>query len=165
MRITKYSLGMTPEKTNMLIKESATNYASCDNLTNPWKIADMMRSVFNLGNMAEEYFYVLALNAKCKAIGIFEISHGEATFSYVDPKAIFSRLLLCGGPIWIAVHNHPSGDCTPSKADIELTDRLYKGGKLLNIQLVDHVIVSDEQFFSFREHDMLKLNEQEGELL
>lgn len=80
MRITKYSLGMTPEKTNMLIKESATNYAGCDNLTNPWKIADMMRSVFNLGNMAEEYFYVLALNAKCKAIGIFEISHGEATF-------------------------------------------------------------------------------------
>lgn len=60
-------------------------------------------------------------------------------------------------------HFHPSGDCTPSKADIELTDRLYKGGKLLNIQLVDHVIVSNEGFFSFREHDML--NEQEGESL
>ena len=163
MRITKYSLGMTPEKTNMLIKENATNYAGCDNLTVPWKVADMMRSVFNLGNMAEEYFYVLALNAKCKPIGIFEISHGESTFSYVDPKAVFSRLLLCGSPIWIAVHNHPSGDCTPSQADIELTNRLYKGGKLLNIQLVDHIIISNEDFFSFREHDML--NEQEGESL
>ena len=54
MRITKYNLGMTPERTNMLVKEKAKNYEGYDNLSAPWKIADMMRSVFNIGNMAEE---------------------------------------------------------------------------------------------------------------
>lgn len=163
MRITKYNLGMTPERTNMLVKEKAKNYEGYDNLSAPWKIADMMRSVFNIGNMAEEYFYVIAMSAKYKPIGVFEISHGASTFTYVDPKAIFSRLLICGGPIWIAVHNHPSGDCTPSKEDLSITAKLFFLSKMLGITMADHIIVSDKDFFSLKEQDML--DEQEGEPL
>lgn len=148
MRITRYSLSLTPDKTNTLVKEDARNYEG-EKLNSPQEIADMMRTVFDLGNKAEEYFYVVAMNAKCKPIGVFEISHGTSTFSYVDPQAVFSRLLICGGPMWVAVHNHPSGDCTPSKADLEITAKLFHLSKMLGMTMADHIIVSDKSYYSF----------------
>lgn len=148
MRITRYSLSLTPDKTNTLVKEDTKNY-DCENLNSPQEITDMMRKVFDLGNKAEEYFYVIAMNAKCKPIGIFEISHGASTFSYVVPQAVFSRLLICGGPMWVAVHNHPSGDCTPSKADLEITAKLFHLSKMLGMTMADHIIVSDKSYYSF----------------
>lgn len=155
MRITRYSLSLTPDKTNTLVKEDARNYEG-EKLNSPQEIADMMRTVFDLGNKAEEYFYVVAMNAKCKPIGVFEISHGASTFSYVVPQAVFSRLLICGGPMWVAVHNHPSGDCTPSKADLEITAKLFHLSKMLGMTMADHVIVSDETYYSFSENGTLK---------
>ena len=155
MRITRYSLSLTPDKTNTLVKEDARNYEG-EKLNSPQEIADMMRTVFDLGNKAEEYFYVVAMNAKCKPIGVFEISHGASTFSYVDPQAVFSRLLICGGPMWVAVHNHPSGDCTPSKADLKITAKLFHLSEMLGMTMADHVIVSDETYYSFSENGTLK---------
>lgn len=149
MRVTSYSLLLTPEKTNVLVKENSKNYSEEDNLANPRKIANMMRNIFDLGNKAEEYFYVIAFTAKLKPIGVFEISHGTMNNSVVDYKGIFARLLLCGGPTFVAVHNHPSGDCTPSKEDATVTQKLKEAGELLGIQMADHVIVSDRTYFSF----------------
>lgn len=148
MRIARYSLSLTPDKTNTLVKEDARNYEG-EKLNSPQEITDMMRKVFDLGNKAEEYFYVIAMNAKCKPIGVFEISHGASTFSYVVPQAVFSRLLICGGPMWVAVHNHPSGDCTPSKADLEITAKLFHLSKMLGMTMADHIIVSDKSYYSF----------------
>ena len=148
MRITRYSLSLTLDKTNILVKEDTKNYDG-ENLNSPQEITDMMRKVFDLGNKAEEYFYVIAMNAKCKPIGVFEISHGASTFSYVVPPAVFSRLLICGGPMWVAVHNHPSGDCTPSKADLEITAKLFHLSKMLGMTMADHIIVSDKSYYSF----------------
>lgn len=155
MRVTSYSLLLTPEKTNVLVKEHSKNYSEEDNLANPRKIANMMRNIFDLGNKAEEYFYVIAFTAKLKPIGVFEISHGTMNNSIVDYKGIFARLLLCGDPTFVAIHNHPSGDCTPSKEDVNITKKLKEGGKLLGIQMADHVIVSDRAYFSFVEGGLL----------
>ena len=62
------------------------------------------------------------------------------------------RLCLCGASSFMLIHNHPSGECTPSNEDIQITKRLEECGKLMNIELIDHIIIGDG-YFSFKENE------------
>lgn len=119
----------------------------------PQKVWETM--VAEIGNRAEEYVYMIALDVKRRPIGAFEISHGTVDVSIVTPREIFIRALVCGASSIILVHNHPSGDKSPSKHDIEVTEAVANAGKLLNIPLVDHLILVDEDAFSFKEEKYL----------
>lgn len=92
-------------------------------------------------NKPEEWFWAIALNARLCPIAVFTVAHGGLSECMVDPRAVFSRLLLCGANGFLVVHNHPSGDTSPSKEDLEITHRLEDAGKLLRIPLLDHVIL------------------------
>jgi DNA repair protein RadC len=98
-----------------------------------------------------EHFIVILLNRKNGVIGINTVSMGSLTASVVHPREVFKPAILANAAAMICAHNHPSGDPFPSNEDRTLTARLVQGGKLLGIDVLDHVIVGDgtERYFSF----------------
>lgn len=155
MRITMYGVEFNNDKQNVLVKENAVNYA-CEfkAFDQPEKIVRMMNDIFRMNKKSEEYAYILALNTKTKLLGVFELSHGTVDMSLVSTREIFIRLLLSGATGFVLVHNHPSGDCEPSHEDILVTKKVKDSGKLIGINLLDHIIIGDE-FYSFCKEDNL----------
>jgi len=102
-----------------------------------------------------EMFFVVTLNQKHKIIDKHLVSMGTLTCSLVHPREVYRTALLDNAAAVVFVHNHPSGDCTPSKEDNELTKRLCEAGKLLGIRVLDHVIVGDT-YISFRDAGFIK---------
>ena len=102
-----------------------------------------------------EQFKVLLLNRANKVLGIFEVSSGSATGTVADPKLIFAAAIITNACGIILAHNHPSGNLQPSQADIDLTRRMKEGGKLLEIQVLDHVILTSEGYYSFADEGLL----------
>ena len=155
MRITEYNVRLNEDKIPILLKESATNYSNAKELNDDEKIANMMKDVFDAGKMPEEHFWILALDMKFHPIGVFEVSRGSLHECILHPREIFLRLCLCNAKHFIAIHNHPSGNTSPSKDDILLTKRLKECGKLMGIALIDHIIIGDDHF-SFAHNNMLE---------
>lgn len=91
----------------------------------------------------------LMLNAKNVVIGMEIVSVGSLTASIAHPREIFKAAILKNAAAIILVHNHPSGDPSPSQDDIQLTERISRAGELLGIKLLDHVIVGDPDSYSF----------------
>jgi DNA repair protein RadC len=102
-----------------------------------------------------EQFKVILLNRANKVLGIFEVSTGGVAGTVADPKVIFAAAIKTNASGVILSHNHPSGNLIASKSDIELTKRLKEGGRLLEIDLLDHVIISAEGYFSFADEGMI----------
>lgn len=102
-----------------------------------------------------EQFKVLLLNRANKVLGLFEVSTGGISGTVADPKIIFTAALKGSASGIIVAHNHPSGNLKASQSDIELTKKLKEAGKLLEIQLLDHVIVTTEGYFSFADEGLI----------
>jgi DNA repair protein RadC len=96
-----------------------------------------------------EQFKVMLTNRAQKVLGIVEISTGGVSGTVADPKVIFAAAIKANASGFILAHNHPSGNLTPSQADIDLTRKMKEGGKYLEIQLLDHLIVTTEGYYSF----------------
>lgn len=154
MRITKYSTFLNEDKTPYIIKESSKNYPSIQNLDNPAKIFSAMNEIYDARKQTEEHIWMIALTTKCRPIGFFEISHGTVDSGITSPREIFMRLCLCGAVDFVLIHNHPSGDPTPSIEDIQTTDRIKKCSDLMNISLLDHIVIGD-WYYSFKEKGAL----------
>jgi DNA repair protein RadC len=96
-----------------------------------------------LRGVDKEHFWVMALNTKNRLIKMVEVSVGSLNASIVHPRELFREAVRASAASVIAVHNHPSGDPTPSGADIQLTSRLVKAGDVLGIEMLDHVVIGD----------------------
>ncbi len=96
-----------------------------------------------LRGMDREHFWALALNTKNQLIRMAEVSVGSLNASIVHPRELYKDAVRVSAAALVVVHNHPSGDPTPSGADIQLTRRLVKAGDVLGIELLDHVIIGD----------------------
>lgn len=106
-------------------------------------------------DLGHEEFWILYLNRANKIMSVENISKGGITGTVADPRLIFSRALdikACGV---ILVHNHPSGSTRPSNQDLELTKKLKSAGQLLDIQVMDHLIVTEDTYYSFADEGML----------
>ena len=90
-----------------------------------------------------EHFWALALNTKNQLLRIIEVSVGSLNASIVHPRELFKEAIRLSAASVVVVHNHPSGDPTPSGADIQLTRRLVKAGDVLGIEVMDHVVIGD----------------------
>jgi len=90
-----------------------------------------------------EHFWALVLNTKNRLLRTVEVSVGSLNASVVHPRELFKEAVRLSAAAVVVVHNHPSGDPTPSGADIQLTRRLAKAGDVLGIELLDHVIIGD----------------------
>ena len=104
----------------------------------------------NIGNKQIEEFHVLYLNTKCQLIKDEQHSTGTINSSSVYPREILKHVLDIGATGIILVHNHPTGDITPSNADISITQKIYDALKTIDVLLYDHIIVGKGNFFSFK---------------
>ena len=102
-----------------------------------------------------EEFKILLLNRANKVLGMVSISTGGVSGTVADPKLIFSAALKANASGIILSHNHPSGNLKPSEADISLTTKLKHGGTLLEISVLDHVIITENGYFSFADEGMM----------
>lgn len=98
-----------------------------------------------------EYFYILYLNSRNQIFGKDMVSVGSLDASIVHPREIFKKSIKRSAAAVVLVHNHPSGDPTPSDDDLEITKRLVEAGRLLGIHVLDHVVVARASFVSMRE--------------
>ena len=102
--------------------------------------------------LSQEVFLVFFLNSQNKVIGYEEVARGMINQCPVDIRLVFRTAIHLGTSSIVVAHNHPSGDIEPSNTDIKLTLRLNKCAKLLGMPLLDHVIVSDLDYYSFNEN-------------
>lgn len=103
----------------------------------------------------KEYFKVVMLNVKNRVISVENISIGSLNSSIVHPREVFKPAIKRSSAAVILVHNHPSGDTTPSREDIEITRRLVEAGKILGIEVLDHIIFGNSDYLSFKEKGLL----------
>jgi len=128
------------------------------NDTNLPVISDAKDAVAQLSDMRDlkkEHFVVLYLNAKNQLVHKETISMGTLNANLVHPREVFEPALKYSAAQIIAAHNHPSGDPKPSEDDLEVTKRLTEAGKMMGIEIMDHVIVSKNSYFSFKEEKIL----------
>lgn len=103
----------------------------------------------------KEQFFILLLNRANRVLGMTEISSGGMSATVVDPKLVFGVALKCCASSLILCHNHPSGSLTASHEDILLTNKLVQAGKLLDLKILDHIILSKEGYLSFADQGLL----------
>ena len=154
-RMTKYKTKLTENKRVVLEKEFSGTYPTLTYaIRSPEDAATIGKEFMHIHEQPEEYMYMICMNVKNRVIGVFEISHGTANASLVTPREVFQKALLANAVSIIVMHNHPSGDCTPSREDIEVTKRLVEAGKLVGVEVLDHIIVGD-QYSSLKEKGYL----------
>ncbi len=103
----------------------------------------------------QENMKLLMMNTKTKLIGETNISKGTVNASLISPRELFIEALNCEAVSIILLHNHPSGDPTPSESDILLTNRIKAAGELIGVELLDHIIIGNNCYISFLEEKMI----------
>ena len=125
-----------------LVKESAKVYDyESKFIRSPMDAEWIARDVMRVHAMAEENFFILSLNTKNAVISFTNISKGALSSSVVHPREVFKPAILANAASIVCFHNHPSGDPTPSREDIKVTERLKEAGKLLGIEVLDHIVL------------------------
>lgn len=102
-----------------------------------------------------EEVVMLCVNNSSKVVGFYKVSSGGMTGTVIDVRMIFTTALQCLATGIIIAHNHPSGTLQPSEADINITKKLKEAGQFLDIKVMDHLIITDENFFSFANEGIL----------
>lgn len=117
---------------------------------------DLFLSNWDEGNLEfREEAKLLLLNRNARALGIYNISSGGTSATYVDPKHVYMAALKTNASSIILAHNHPSGNLNPSDSDIKLTQKLVEAGKILEITMLDHLILTPESYYSFADEGKL----------
>ncbi len=127
-----------------------TSYTSKD-LTSPEKVFKVIRN--RLKTHKKEHFYSIPINSRGWMVS--EVSIGSLDSAIVHPREVFSDAIRVKASSIIFAHNHPSGDPTPSDADIEMTYRLREAGNILGINLIDHIIVTENSYLSLRKEGII----------
>ena len=118
-------------------------------IKSPEDVAELLMD--ELRHLKQEVFVCLYLNTKNQVIGHERVTTGSLNSSIVHPREIFKGALKRSSASIICAHNHPSGDPHPSREDIEVTRRLVNAGEILGIEVLDHVIIGDNTYYSLKE--------------
>lgn len=129
-------------------------------LSRPRAAAEIVQML--LDGVDREHFLVLMLDSKLKFIGVNTVSVGGLDAAIVDPRQVFKPALLANAASIILAHNHPSGDPKPSAEDIDTTLRLAEAGKLLNLQVNDHIITGENCYVSMKQEGYFSLTQRAG---
>jgi len=129
------------------------NSKNRDIISNPESLTKWLQ--YEIGNKGQEFFIVVFLNVKNEIINYELISKGTVDSSLVHPRDVFKKAVINNTNKIIVAHNHPSNNCSPSKADLITTQRLVESGELLGINIIDHIIVGSNNYYSFKEHKLL----------
>ncbi len=138
----------------MIIREHTS-----ERVSSPFEVAKVLSAILNMDNEIDrdkEHFWVIGLDTKNVIKFIDLVSLGTLTNALIHPREVFRLAVSRGVASLIAGHNHPSGDPTPSRDDIAITERLKSAGDILGINVLDHVIIGgNEQFVSLKEKGLL----------
>jgi DNA repair protein RadC len=139
-----------PEYKVMLVKDSNVP-SDKKRIGSPVDVVNMFESY--LSGADREHFCIAMLDRKGNLIGLNTVSIGGLHSSVVHPREVFKPAIILGAASIILAHNHPSGDPTPSPEDITVTKKLVKAGRILSIEILDHVIIGDgTMYYSLKEH-------------
>ena len=156
MRVVKYRTKLDEKQRAVLEKEHSLNYPEIDRKMNsPEKVVSLAKYYLRLPEQTEEYLYMVCMNNKLEATGVFELSHGNVNSSIVSIREMFQKALLANAVSIIVMHNHPSGDPTPSREDVQVTKRMVEAGQLLGVQVLDHIIVGRPGYVSLKDKGYL----------
>lgn len=122
----------------------------------PWDIFKHFR--IRMRDLKQEQFIVVLLDNKKRYLGDQVVTQGTLDASPVHPREVFNVAIRESASSLLIVHNHPSGDPTPSQDDIEVTHKLMQAGELMGIPVLDHIIIADDRYTSLREQGLLKIS-------
>lgn len=127
-------------------------------ITSPEEIAKLLQDVLKAepkGERMKEHFWGVYLNSRNNIIRIELVSLGTLNANLVHPRETFAPALESKASRLIVAHNHPSGDPEPSEDDLDITKRLVEAGKILGVELQDHIIISEKKFYSFKSNSLI----------
>ncbi|MCY9658995.1 DNA repair protein RadC [Paenibacillus chondroitinus] len=130
-----------------------STFAERITIRSPKDIANLMSE--ELRYLQKEHFVCLFLNTKNHVLAQETLSMGSLNASIVHPREVFRAAIKRSSASIVCVHNHPSGDPTPSPEDIQLTHRLVEAGTIIGIEVLDHVIIGDQRFISLKEEGFM----------
>ena len=122
-------------------------------IKNPEAVVKAIRT--SVKDKAKEHFKLILLNTRNRIIGLSTISIGTLTTSLVHPREVFKDAIVHSAASVVLAHNHPSGDPEPSEDDLKITKKLVESGKILGIEVIDHIIIGKNNFHSFREKGLI----------
>lgn len=130
-----------------------TSFDSRVSISRPEQLANLL--MLEMRYLDREHFKAVILNTKNEILKVLDISIGSLNSSIVHPRELYKAVLKHSGAALIVAHNHPSGDPEPSSEDIRLTKRLSEAGRILGIELLDHLILGDGKFVSLKERGVI----------
>ena len=149
MNINTYKIRFNSDRIGELVKEETFAYSTDETvIDSPEKAARLIESLWGASKLAQEHFWLLALDGVHRVVGAFVVSVGSLNASLVHPREVFQRAILAGAASIIIAHNHPSGMLDISENDREVTRRIRQAGDIIGIRLDDHIIVASGDFVS-----------------
>src|SRR6056297_744150 len=132
---------------------STTKASETFKITSPQDVSALVME--DMRYYKKEYFKIILLDTKNKVIDIMTISIGSLNSSIVHPREVFLEAVKKSSASIVLLHNHPSGEVQPSREDINITQRLIKAGEIMGIKVLDHIIIGDGKYLSFKEENII----------
>ena len=155
MNVKTYRLELDCEKHPVLVMENEDTYG-VEPLTELSNIVELCDKMIHLRYLAEENVVMVAVDTKGYILGFFRISQGSVNSAICNPREIYIRALAIGASAIFLIHNHPSGDCSPSVSDMNCAMKIDSAGKLIGIRLNDFIVVGRDSYYSARTEGLLK---------
>lgn len=133
-----------------LIRETTTEYNK-NQIKNMIDVVKLVDDLEDIQNLDVENAFIICLNNQNEPVNYSLIAKGSINRAIIDPKTIFKNILLSNASGFIMIHNHPSGDATPSEEDFKITNILKNASKLLNIKFLDHMVIGNNSYISCME--------------
>lgn len=141
-----------PVFTRMVVREEAPAYLETARYSSASQVYELFK---DLRQESKEHFMALHLDGKNRILCYEVVSVGSLNQSVVHPREVFKSALVSSAAALILIHNHPSGDPSPSQEDLKITQRLKDCGELLGIKILDHLVVGDGSYYSFADQGAL----------
>lgn len=156
-RIDFKSLERSPKLAEIrAVYKSRTKISGRKKTGGPSDVVEYLREIWNPATLElVEECILLCLNSSLQVLGWVKVSSGGFAASHVDPRLVFSVALQAASSAVVLAHNHPSGSLTPSEEDLKLTLRLSQAGAVLGVHLLDHLIITKDEHFSFSDHGLI----------
>ncbi|MBL4707062.1 MAG: JAB domain-containing protein [Flavobacteriales bacterium] len=140
----------------MNIKLTKTQKIKINSSADLYKIMQLILLREDKVDRNREHFWTISLDNANRILNIELVSMGTVNKTLVDPMEVFSIPLQKRAVKLIVVHNHPSGEVNPSEGDKDITDHLIQAGNIIHVKLIDHLIISEKSYFSFKDNDLME---------
>lgn len=130
-------------------------------VTGAMEVAKVFQDILTLEDKIEqgkEHYYVMHLNVRSQVLMVELVTIGVLTSSLVHPRETFRRAISAGSAAIIIAHNHPSGEADPCDEDTKITKMIFEAGKILGIDMLDHIVFTKDRYFSFKINDGGEIN-------